>query len=267
MISYKEVFDNLKSKNEGALVAFTVIGDPNYKTSLEITKKIVDAGADILELGLPFSDPIADGPSIQAADVRALNNGMNTDKVFEYIKELRKFTDVPIGLLSYYNLIYQYGLHKFYERVFLAGVNSILVADMPIEESDLAVDHSEKNKIDTAFMVSPITDNKRIKEITDKVTGFIYAVSRLGITGARQDLEKSTLSLIKRIRQFTNKPICVGFGISKPEHVRDVIKAGADGAIVGSAIVDIIARNLGNRKKMFVAIKNYVRELKNATKI
>ena len=267
MISYKEVFENLKSKKEGALVCFIVIGDSDYETSLEIAKTLVNAGADILELGLPFSDPIADGPSIQAADVRALNNGMNTDKVFEYIKELRKFTDVPIGLLSYYNLIYQYGMQKFYEKGFITGVNSILVADMPIEESDSAVAHSEKNKIDTTFMISPITDNKRIKEITDKVTGFIYAVSRLGITGARQDLEKSTLNFIRRIRQFTNKPICVGFGISRPQHVRDIIKAGADGAIVGSAIVDIIARNLQNKDKMLKEIKIYVNQLKSATRI
>ena len=267
MISYKEAFRSLKNKKEGALVCFIVIGDPDYETSLKIAKTIVNAGADILELGLPFSDPIADGPSIQAADIRALNNGMNTDKVFEYIKELRKFTDVPIGLLSYYNLIYQYGMQKFYEKAFIMGVNSILVADMPIEESDSAVAHSEKNKIDTAFMISPITGNKRIKEITDKVTGFIYAVSRLGITGARRDLEKSTLNFIRRIRQFTNKPICVGFGISRPQHVRDIIKAGADGAIVGSAIVDIIARNLQNKDKMLKEIKIYVNQLKSATRI
>ena len=267
MINYKQVFENLKSKKEGALVCFIVIGDPDYETSLEIAKTLVNAGADILELGLPFSDPIADGPSIQAADVRALNNGMNTDKVFEYIKELRKFTDVPIGLLSYYNLIYQYGMQKFYEKAFITGVNSILVADMPIEESDSAVDYSQKNKIDTAFMISPITNNKRIKEITDKVTGFIYAVSRLGITGARRDLEKSTLNFIRRIRQFTNKPICVGFGISKPDHVRDIIKAGADGAIVGSAIVDLVAKNLGNKQRMLASISHYVLELKTATRI
>ncbi len=264
---YNEVFQGLRRKKEGALVCFIVIGDPDYETSLEIAKTIVEAGADILELGLPFSDPIADGHSIQSADVRALSNGMNTDKVFGYVKELREFTDVPIGLLSYYNLIYQYGMQKFYEKAFLTGVNSILVADMPVEESDLAMFNSEKNKIDTVFMISPITDNKRIRKIAGKVTGFIYAVSRLGITGARHDLEKSTLSLIRRIKKFTNKPICVGFGISKPEHVKDVIKAGADGAIVGSAIVDIIAGNLRNKDKMLKEIASYVNDLKAATRI
>src|SRR3989338_7893313 len=126
MASYKETFKKLKSKNEGALVAFTVIGDPDYKTSIEIVKTIIDSGADILELGLPFSDPIADGRTIQAADVRALNNGMNTDKAFEFVRDLRKYTDIPIGFLTYYNLVYQRGLEKFYQDAHKSGVNSIL---------------------------------------------------------------------------------------------------------------------------------------------
>lgn len=266
MKSYKEVFENLKNKNEGALVAFTVIGDPNYKTSLEITKKIVDAGADILELGLPFSDPIADGQSIQAADVRAINSGINTDKVFEFVKEIRNYTDIPIGLLTYYNLIYQQGINKFYRDSEKAGVNSILIADMPIEESDNIVMESSNNRVNTIFMISPLTNGKRIKRIVAHTSGFIYVVSRLGTTGAKSDLEKSTLILIKRIRKFTNKPLCVGFGISKPEHVKSVIKAGADGAIVGSAIVDLIAKNIKDKEKMLNDVYAYVKDMKKATK-
>ena len=266
MKSYSQIFQELKKERKGALVAFAVIGDPNYETSLEIVRKMVDAGADILELGLPFSDPIADGPSIQAADVRALNNHMDTDKAFKFVKELRKHTDVPIGLLTYYNLIYQYGLKKFFDTASRIGVNSVLIADMPIEEADLILKFSDAHRVNTVFMVSPVTDDERIKKISKKVTGFIYAVSRLGITGARHDLEKSTLNLIKRIKQVTGKPICVGFGISKPDHVRSVIKAGADGAIVGSAIVDVIARNLQNKDKMLQEITDYVTELKAATK-
>ena len=265
MKDYKGTFKKLKSRNEGALVAFTVIGDPNYSTSLEIAKKIVDAGADILELGLPFSDPIADGPSIQAADVRALNNGINTDKVFGFVKELRRFTDIPIGFLSYYNLIYQRGIKKFYSDAKQAGINSILIADMPIEESNDVIKEAKSNNMDTVFMVSPVTSNSRIKKIAKNTTGFIYVVSRLGVTGARNDLKNSTLSLIKRIRQFANRPLCVGFGISSPIHVKNVIKAGADGAIVGSAIVDLIAKNVHKKDKMLLNIYNYVKRLKNAT--
>ena len=265
MKSYKEAFEELKIKNEGALAAFTVIGDPNYKTSLEIAKKIIDAGADMLELGLPFSDPIADGPTIQAADMRALKSGINTDKVFEFVKELRKNTDVPIGFLCYYNLIYQRGIEKFYSDAKKAGVNSILIADMPIEEYSAVHSCAKNNKLDSVLMISQLTNNKRIKKIAENASGFIYAVSRLGVTGAKSSLEESTLSLIKRIRQFTSKPVCVGFGISKPEHVKSVIKAGANGAIVGSAIVDLIAKNINNKNKMLNKIYDYVKEMKDAT--
>ncbi|MBI3027030.1 tryptophan synthase subunit alpha [Candidatus Woesearchaeota archaeon] len=267
MKSYNEVFEKLKRNNEGALITFTVIGDPNYKTSLEIIKKIVDAGADILELGLPFSDPIADGPTIQAADVRALNNGMNTDKVFEFIKEIRNYTDIPIGLLSYFNLVYQRGIEKFYKDAKNAGVNGILIADMPIEESNKIITEAKNNKIETVFMISPLTNNYRIKRIAENATGFVYVVSRLGVTGAKSSLEKSILSLIKRIRHFTNNPLCVGFGVSKPEHVKSVIKAGSDGAIVGSAIVDLIAKNINSKDKMLSKIYYYVKGMKEATQL
>src|SRR3989344_745739 len=218
---YKKTFNELKKKKQGALVAFTVIGDPDYKTSLEIAKKMVDSGADILELGLPFSDPIADGKTIQAADMRALKSGMNTDKALSFIKEIRRYnTKIPIGLLVYGNLIYQRGINKFYNDAAKPGVNSILVADVPIEEADDYIKAARKNKVDTVFIVSPLTSNERIKKIVNKTSGFVYVVSRLGVTGARAALENSTLRLIKRIRQHTKKPLCVGFGISKPEHVK-----------------------------------------------
>ena len=265
MKSYNEVFKNLKRKNEGALVAFIVIGDPSYKASMEIAKKIADAGADMLELGLPFSDPIADGPSIQAADIRALNNGMNTKRVFEFIKELRAHINIPIGLLSYFNLIYQYDIKKFYSDAKKAGVNSILVADMPIEEYDEVAEYAKSSGLDIVLMVSPLTSGNRIREIAKNTSGFVYLVSRLGVTGARKDLKESTLSLIRKIRQFADKPLCVGFGISSPAHVRNVIEAGADGAIVGSAIVNFIAENLDNKKKMLDEIDSFVRDLKKAT--
>lgn len=265
MKTYKEVFEHLKSKNEGTLIAFTVIGDPNYRTSIEIAKKIIDAGADMLELGLAFSDPIADGKTIQAADIRALSNGINTDKVFEFVKELRDYTDVPIGLLSYCNLIYQRGIKKFYIDAKKAEASSILIADLPIEEYDGEFANSNDIKLDTVFMISPLTQNKRIRKICNKTTGFVYAVSRLGVTG-KSNLQNSTLRLIKRIRQFTRKPICVGFGISHSSHVKNIIKAGADGVIVGSAIVDLIAKNINDERKMLEDIYSYVKTMKNATK-
>ncbi len=262
MKSYNEVFSELKKKKEGALIAFIVAGDPNFETSIGIAKKIVDAGADILEIGLPFSDPIADGKTIQTADIRALQSGMNTDKFFEFISELRKYTDIPIGVLSYYNLIYQRGVEKFCSDSKKAGINSILVADIVIEESDLIVENAKKYGIGAVFMITQLTSDPRIKEISSHSTGFIYLVSRLGVTGASDSLDKSTLDLIKRTRKFTSKPLCVGFGISNPTHVKEVIHAGADGAIVGSAIVDLIGKNLDDKDKMLKEVGDFVKELK-----
>ncbi len=265
MASYKKTFEELKAKNQGALAAFTVIGDPDYKTSIEIIKKIIDSGADILELGLPFSDPIADGPTIQAADIRALKNGMNTDRAFDLLKEIRRYNDkAPIGLLVYGNLILQRGIETFYSDAAKAGVNSILAADIPIEEADDYIQAAEKNGIDTVFIISPLTSEERIKKIAGKTTGFIYAVSRLGVTGAKSTLQNSTLELVKRIKKFSDKPLCVGFGISKPEHAQAVINAGADGAIVGSAIVDLIAQNLNKTNEILSSIERYTKAMKLA---
>ncbi|MAE43217.1 tryptophan synthase subunit alpha [Candidatus Woesearchaeota archaeon] len=266
MKRYKKAFKKLKNKNEGALVAFIVIGDPDFETSLEIAKSIIKAGADILELGLPFSDPIADGKTIQAADIRALKSGFNTKKAFEFVRELRKFTDIPIGFLSYYNLIYQYGIEKFFNDVKNYGIDSVLVADVPIEEFGILSKFNKKFDVDTVLMTSPLTNNERIKKITANTTGFVYVVSRLGVTGAKSDLKKSTLNLVRRIRQFTEKPLCVGFGISTPEQVQDVIGCGADGAIVGSAIIDLIENNIANKEKMLNEIYKYANIMKTATK-
>ncbi len=264
---YRKTFRRLKRKKEKALIPFVVVGDPNYKTSLEIVKTIINAGADILELGSSFSDPIADGPTIQSADVRAKKAGMNTDKFFNFIKQIRKFNnEIPIGILIYANLIYQRGINKFYNDAKKAGIDSVLVADLPIEEADSYIKAARKNKINTVFIVSPLTSNERLKKITKKVKGFVYVVSRLGVTGARKDLQQGTLQLLRRIRPKTKLPLCVGFGISKQEHIKSVCKAGADGAIVGSAIVKIIEKNLKNKRMLIKKIENYVKFLKEATK-
>lgn len=263
---YEKTFFKLKNKNEKALISFVVIGDPDYNTSLEIVKKLVDSGADILELGFPFSDPIADGKVIQAADVRSLNNGMNTDLALKFISDVRKFTDIPIGLLIYSNLIYQRGIEKFYLDSKSAGVDSILLADVPIEEALPYILASKKVDIDSVFIISPLTDDTRAKKILNETKGFVYIVSRLGVTGVRSDLEDGTLNLLRRVRPYTKLPLCVGFGISEASHVKSVISAGADGVIIGSAIVKIIEDNLNDKNKMLNNISNYVKEIKNATR-
>ncbi|MBU1703777.1 MAG: tryptophan synthase subunit alpha, partial [Nanoarchaeota archaeon] len=195
-----------------------------------------------------------------------LSRNINTDKNFGFIKEIRKFDDkIPIGLLVYSNLVYQRGINNFYKDAKKAGVDSVLIADLPIEEASEYILAGRKNNVDTVFIVSPLTSDKRLAKIAQKVRGFVYVVARLGVTGARADVKTDTLQLLKRIRPQTSLPLCAGFGISKPDHVKSVLKAGADGAIVGSAVVKIIEKNLNNKKNMMYEISKFVAEMKRAT--
>ena len=263
MKSYKQVFSKL---NRAAVIPFFVIGDPDYKTSLSIVKTAIDAGADILELGIPFSDPIADGPTIQKADIRSLKNGMTVKKALEFIREIKKHKDIPIGLLMYYNLIYQYGTEKFFKDFHQAGVNSVLVADLSIDDADEIVTPARKAGLDTVFMVTPNTQRQRMKLITSKATGFIYAVSLLGVTGSREKLSDSVKGLVSKIKKETDVPVCVGFGISTPQHAAEVAKTGADGVIIGSKIVGIIEKNLDNVNRCLDETVAFIRKVKAAIK-
>jgi len=264
--SYQEMFARVKEKNEGAFIPFMVAGDPDFETSLEIVKTFVENGADALEIGFAFSDPVADGPTVQEADLRALNSGMTTKRGFEFIKRIREFTSIPIGLLVYYNLIYQRGIDQFYEAALESGVNAVLAADLPPEEAKDAVAASRKYGVHQVFMAAQTTTNERLQKISGLCEGFLYVVAVMGVTGARGDLQISTVELIERVRSHTDLPLSVGFGISKPEHVANVIKAGADGAIVASAILNMITENLEDKNAMKEKIGRFCRELKEATK-
>jgi tryptophan synthase alpha chain len=263
MKTYKDLFEQLKGP---ALIPFFVIGDPDFDTSLDIVKRAIDAGADILELGIPFSDPIADGPTIQKADVRALNSGMTVAKALDFIRLIKQYRDIPIGLLLYYNLIYHYGTEKFFACFYRAGVNSILVADLSIDDADEIVPAAKRAGLDTVFMVTPNTDERRIKQIASQTSGFIYAVSLLGVTGVREGLSDTIEDFIKKLKKLTEIPVCVGFGISKPEHAAAVAAAGADGIIIGSKVVQIIENNLDNKKKMLSEIAGFISNIKEAIK-
>ena len=259
MISYSELFSQL---NRSALIPFFVIGDPDYKTSLAIVKAAIDSGADVLELGIPFSDPIADGPTIQKADIRSINSGMNVHKALEFIREIKSHKDIPIGLLMYYNLIFQYGTDKFFTDFHKAGVNSILIADLSIDDADEVLAPAKAAGLDTVFMVTPNTKTERIKLIASKTTGFIYTVSLLGVTGSRDSLSDTVGELVNKLKKLTDVPICVGFGISKPEHAAAVAKAGADGVIIGSRIVKIIEENLGSKEKIAPQVADFIKQVK-----
>ncbi len=265
-LSYEEIFTRSVENNEGVFIPFIVAGDPNYDTSLEIAKKLVDSGADALEIGFPFSDPVADGVSVQNADIRAFDNGMNVEKCFRYLEQLREYTDKPFGLLLYYNLVYKYGIDAFYKRLKDVGVNAVLIADLPPEEAEDVMDASRKYDIEQIFIISQATSTKRLKKICEYVSGFVYIASVMGTTGVRDSVETDTTELIKRIRENTSLPLCVGFGISKPEHVKKVLSAGSDGAIVGSALIKIIEENYENEDLMFEKIVDYISLMKEATK-
>jgi tryptophan synthase alpha chain len=261
MKTYKQTFAEL---NRAALIPFFVIGDPSFETSLEIVKAAVDAGADILELGIPFSDPIADGPTIQKADIRAINGGMTVKKALEFIRQVKAHKDVPIGLLMYYNLVYQYGTERFFKDFHEAGVNSVLIADLSIDDADEVAIPATTAGLETVFMVTPNTGEERMKLVASKTTGFIYTVSVLGVTGSRDQLSASVKNLVARLKKLTDVPICVGFGISKPEHAVAVASAGADGVIIGSKIVSLIEANLDNKNDAVTAISQFVASIAGA---
>ncbi len=259
MKTYKQLFSELKRP---AVIPFFVIGDPDFDTSLAIVKTAIDSGADILELGIPFSDPIADGPTIQKADVRALAAGMTVEKALDFIKQVKQYKDIPIGLLMYYNLIYHYGTEKFFTDFQNAGVNSILIADLSIDDADEIIGPAKIAGLDTVFMASPNTTPERMKKIASKTTGFIYAVSLLGVTGSRTKLSDMVFELIKQLKQYTSVPVCVGFGISTAEHAAAVANAGADGIIIGSRLVQIIEENLSDKAKILPQISSFLSSIK-----
>jgi len=264
MKTYKQVFAELKQAGRPGLIPFFVIGDPDFDTSLDVVKTAIDAGADVLELGIAFSDPIADGPTIQKADIRAARAGMNMAKALEFIRQVKAHKDIPIGLLMYYNLIYQYGAERFFADFHEAGVNSVLVADLSIDDCEEISDPAEAAGLETVFMVTSVTEPERMKLIASKTTGFIYTVSVLGVTGSRDELSDTVEELVGRLKKLTDVPVCVGFGISRPEHAAAIAAAGADGVIIGSKVVGLIEANLDNKQKMLCEISTFLSEVRTA---
>jgi len=262
MKSYREVFGQLRREGRAAMIPFFVIGDPDFETSLGVVKAAVDAGADVLELGIAFSDPIADGPTIQKAGIRAMRAGMTVARALEFIGQVKAYNDVPIGLLMYYNLIYQYGVERFCADAHAAGVNSILVADLSIDDADEVAGPARKAGLDTVFMVTPNTAEPRMARIAAATTGFVYTVSVLGVTGSRDELSGQVEGLVGRLKRLTNVPVCVGFGISRPEHAAAMARAGADGVIIGSKVVGMIEQNLGDPQAMKEAISGFLRDVR-----
>ncbi|MCX7747522.1 MAG: tryptophan synthase subunit alpha [Clostridia bacterium] len=254
-------FSELKEKGKKALITFVTAGDPDIKTTVEIVKEMEKQGADIIELGIPYSDPIAEGPVIQQANERALKHNIKIKDIMEAVKEIRKEVKVPILYLLYFNCILQYGPERFFEDCVNAGVDGLIVPDLPFEEKDEIGSVAEKYNLDIITLVSP-TSNERIEQITKNAKGFLYCVSSLGVTGVRKDFDTDFDTFFSYIDKFTRIPTALGFGISTPEHIRK-LKKYADGLIVGSAVVKQVERSTTPEE----AVKNvgeFVRGLKAA---
>jgi tryptophan synthase alpha chain len=263
-----KAFQKAKAQGNGALVGYVMAGDPNPEFTPQIADALISGGVDVLELGLPFSDPIADGPTIQAASVRALTAGTTPMKVLEIAKEIKSKHDVPVVVMTYYNPMFRIGLDKFCRSAKECMVDGFIVPDLPVEEAADYKKAAKAHGLDTIFLAAPSTTNERLSKIVGSSSGFLYLVSHYGVTGTKTTVEDSTVQLIKHVLPFTagKIPLAVGFGISKPEHVKRVIAAGADAAIVGSAFISIIQKNSQNIPAMLKQLQATAQELKTATK-
>jgi tryptophan synthase alpha chain len=237
-----EKFKQLKTENRGGFIPFIVAGDPNLQATKGVILDLARRGASIVELGVPFSDPVADGVTIQAAAERALKNPISVEAILNIVSEVRREKcEVPIILFSYFNPILQFGLHKFAEKAAEAGIDGILVTDLVPEEAEEFRSILAAKDLSLIMLAAPTSSDDRLRKICEKASGFVYAVSRAGVTGARTDLSSDAENLVSRLRKFTDLPIAVGFGISTALQVQDTWKY-ADAAVVGSAIVAEIAR-------------------------
>lgn len=261
----EEAFKKAKERGEGAFIPFITAGDPDLKTSARIVFALESAGADVLELGIPFSDPMADGPTIQASSERALKHGTTIRDVLELVRSVRKKgSAIPIILFGYYNPIFVYGVERFAREARAAGVDGVLVVDLPPEEAGELLVPLKANGLDLVFTLTPTSDVSRMKCVAKVASGFIYYVTVTGVTGARSKVAVKLKDAVKQIRKYSSLPVGIGFGISTPEQVRSVSRWG-DGVIVGSAIIDRIEKYRGE-KDLPQKIGRFAKRLKQGTR-
>jgi tryptophan synthase alpha chain len=256
-------FKELQNREEGAHMPHVYYGDPNEQFSLKLLETLAKNGADILEFGIPFSDPTADGPTFQAVCERALENGMIPSRCIKGIQKLRsKGIENPIVVTTYYNIPYVMGVGNFLNRIKRAGAQAIIVPNVPVEEADVLLAEGKKSGIHPIFQVAPTTTEDRLKKIVDIASGFLYVISVEGVTGVRESLGESTLKLVERVRKHTDIPLLAGFGISSRKQAAAVVAAGADGAIAGSAYARVYEKNLEKPEEMLHEIADLVGEIK-----
>jgi tryptophan synthase alpha chain len=270
-------FRALSEKKDHALICYVLPGYPDAKasTALKIVSAIVEAGADIIEVGIPFSDPIADGPVIQEALYQSLNNGINPDECLRVVSKIRKkFSELPIVAITYYNILYKRGLNSFLKRSMESGIDGFVIPDIPIEHCNEYVSEASKLGLVTPFLASPNTSESRLRSIASMSSGFLYVISVYGTTGMRKSFEKYTFDNIRNVKRIINStnvttttiPIIVGFGINTPEHAKLILDSGVDGIIVASKLIDKIRESRNNEARMLQQIKAIVSSMKKACK-
>lgn len=246
-------FKELRRQGKKAFIAFITAGDPDLEITEQLILRLPAAGVDILELGVPFSDPLADGTTIQAASERALFKRVSLIKILNLVKRIRNKIEIPLVLFSYYNPIFKMGIKQFVKLACDARIDGLIIPDLPLEESKEIKKEVDRKGIDLIFLIAPTTQNRRLKAICRQSRGFIYYVSRTGITGVSKEIPKDIKENVQKIKDFSSKPVVVGFGISNREQIKTIENMNADGVVVGSAIVDAIEKNLRS--------KNLVREV------
>jgi tryptophan synthase alpha chain len=249
-------FRELNTKGRKALITFITVGDPDLDMTFELVLEMERKGADVVELGVPFSDPLADGTTIQRASQRALNNKVTLKDILKLVHKLRRKTDIPIVLMSYLNPVYKYGLEEFARMCRKTGVDGVIVPDLVPEEGEEWLKAARSDRLSTIFLAAPTSSLERIKKIASKTTGFLYYVSLTGVTGARDKLNSNVIDALKAIKRITDKPVACGFGISNPQQARKVSRY-SDGVIVGSAIIDLIERS-ATRRAILKNVGNFV---------
>ncbi|MCJ7547475.1 MAG: tryptophan synthase subunit alpha [Deltaproteobacteria bacterium] len=265
MSRIEKKFSALQAKGEKALICFLTAGDPDLEKTREIILGLEAAGVDIVEIGVPFSDPTADGPIIQAASQRALQNGATLAGILAMIESIRKTSEIPIVLFGYYNPILSFGTERFATRAKEAGVDGILIVDLPFEEAPELRQYTDPQGIDFISLIAPTTSSDRVKQIAAHATGFLYYISVTGVTGTAKPQVEEVKKDVERIRKVTTLPLAIGFGISTPQQVAEFAPY-ADGIVVGSAVVKMIAEN-SNRADLVAVVSQYAREMKKAISV
>ena len=267
MLRLARTFAALKEKNERAFVPFVTCGDPDLSTTEALALAYLEAGADVLEIGIPFTDPLADGPTIQRASERALHAGTTMDDAFELLSRLRRQTDAPLVPMTYINPVWQMGFDEFARRAKDAGADATIISDLPPEEGSPWVTAGRNNQLDTIFLLAPTSDQARVDRVAKSASGFVYAVARLGVTGARTDVPFEVGDLVSSLKKVCDTPVCAGFGFSQPDQIRRTIEAtNVDGIVVASALIDRFEKTEGTPAQRVEAAKDYARELKDATR-